>query len=88
MTVDTTVLWFDDNKGTLAVASNHVAHTRAKHIEIRYLFIRQLVEDKRIQLSFVSAKINLTDIFTKNLPKPAFNDLSSQLCQLATSIIN
>ena len=79
MTVDTPVLLCGDNQGALALASNPVAHKRAKQIETRHHFIRQLVEDKRIQLSYVSTKNNLADIFTKNLPKPAFNELSSQL---------
>ena len=61
------------------LSSNPVAHKRAKHIETRHHFIRQLVEDKRIQLSYVSTRNNLADIFTKNLPKPASNELSSQL---------
>ena len=79
ITVETPVLLRGDNKGALALASNPVAHKRAKHIEPRQHFIRQLVEDKHIQLSYVSTKNNLADIFTKNLPKPAFKELSSQL---------
>ena len=78
-TVDTPVLLCDDNQEALALASNSVAHKRAKHIEPRHHFIRQLVEDKSIQLSYVSTENNLADIFIKNLPKPAFNELSSQL---------
>ena len=71
MTMDTPVLLCGDNQGALALASKPVAYKRAKHIETRHHFIRQLVEDKRIQLSYVSTKKNLADIFTKNLPKPA-----------------
>ena len=47
MTVDTPVLLCGDNQGALALASNTVAHERAKHIETRHHFICQLVEDKR-----------------------------------------
>ena len=79
MTVDTPVLLCGDNQGALALASNPVAHKQAKHIETRHHLIRQIVEDKRIQLSYVSTKNNLADIFTNNVPKPAFNELSSQL---------
>ena len=56
MTVDTPVLLCGDNQEELALASNPVAHNRAKHIETRHHFIRQLLEDKRIQLSYVSTK--------------------------------
>ena len=79
MMVDMPVLFCVDNQGALAQASNPVAHKQAKHIKPLRPSIRQLVEDKRIQLSYVSTKNNLADIFTKNQPKPAFNQLSSQL---------
>ena len=76
MTVDTPDLLCADNRWALAPASNPVAHKRAKHIETRHHFIGQLVDDNRIQLSYVSTKNNFADIFTKNLSKPAFNELS------------
>ena len=79
MTMETPVLLCGDNQGALALASNPVAHKSAKHIETRHHFIHELVEDKLIQLSYVSTKNNLADIFTKNLLKPAFNELSLQL---------
>ena len=79
MTVDTAVSLGVDNQGTLALASNPDAHKLAKPIENRHHFIRQMVEDKRIQLTHVSTNNTLADIFTTNLPKPAFNELSLQL---------
>ena len=60
MTVDTPVLLCGDNQGALALASNPNGHKRAKRIETRHHFIRQMVEDKRFHLSYVSTKNNLT----------------------------
>ena len=77
--MDTPVLLCDYNQGALALASNTVAHKRANYIETRHHCIRQLIEDKRIQLSYVSTKNNLADNSTENLPNPAFNERSSQL---------
>ena len=54
MTVDSPILLCGDNQGALAPESNSVAHKRAKHIETRHHTFHQLVEDKRIQLSYVS----------------------------------
>ena len=68
MTVDTPVLLCGDNQGALALGSNPVVHKCAKHIETRHHFIRQLVEDKRIQLSYVSTKNNLADISPRTYP--------------------
>ena len=79
MTVGTPVLLCGDNQEALALASNSVAQKRAKRKETRHHFIRQLFENKRIQLSYVSTGNFLADIFTRNLPKPALNELSSQL---------
>ena len=79
MTVDTAVPLCRDNQRALVLAGNPFAHKRAKYNKTRHHFIRHLVEDKRLQLSYVSKKNNLLDIFTKNLRKPAFNEFSSQL---------
>ena len=79
MTADTPAPLYGHDQGALAMASKPVAHKRAKHIETRHHFMRQLVEDKRIQLSYVSPKNNLAYIFAKNLPKIPFNELSSQV---------
>ena len=46
-----TVLIHQDNQGAIALAKNPVFHQRAKHIDIRYHFVREMIETK--QLTFV-----------------------------------
>ncbi len=40
---------------------------RNKHIEIKYLFTRQLVENKQIELYYMQTNMNVADQLTKNL---------------------
>ncbi len=35
----------EDNQGALALARNPIAHSRTKHIDIRFHFIRKALED-------------------------------------------
>jgi hypothetical protein len=57
-----------DNQGAIALAKNPEFHTRTKHIDIQYHYIRQEVEKGRIQLEFVESGRMLADCLTKPLP--------------------
>ncbi len=65
---ESTVL-FCDNNGTIACTHDPHGHTRMKHIDIRYHFIRDCVNKRLIDVHRVSGKENLADIFTKPLPR-------------------
>ncbi|GJW52173.1 retrovirus-related pol polyprotein from transposon TNT 1-94 [Tanacetum coccineum] len=52
---------------------------RAKHIDIRYHFIKEQVENGIVELYFVLTEYQLADIFTKPLPRERFNFLIDQL---------
>ncbi|GKB01718.1 retrovirus-related pol polyprotein from transposon TNT 1-94 [Tanacetum coccineum] len=57
-----------DNKSAIALCCNNVQHSRAKHIDIRYHFIKKQVENGIVELYFVRTEYQLADIFTKPLP--------------------
>jgi hypothetical protein len=61
-----------DNQACIALARNPVAHSRAKHIDIHHHFIRKRVTNHEIDLKYCSTKHMLADIFTKQLPRDAF----------------
>ncbi|GKD97807.1 retrovirus-related pol polyprotein from transposon TNT 1-94, partial [Tanacetum coccineum] len=64
-----------DNKSAIALCCNNVQHSRAKHIDIRYHFIKEQVENGIVELYFIQTEYQLADIFTKPLPRERFNFL-------------
>ncbi|CAI7782349.1 unnamed protein product [Closterium sp. NIES-54] len=63
-------LWCD-NASTIHLTQDPVFHSRSKHIELRYFFIRDLVQQGLIAVRKIAATANLADIFTKALLRPA-----------------
>jgi hypothetical protein len=61
-----------DNQGAIALAKDNKFHARTKHIDLRYHFIREAVEDGKIKVKYVPTEDNVSDIFTKALPRPKF----------------
>ncbi|GJR64243.1 retrovirus-related pol polyprotein from transposon TNT 1-94 [Tanacetum coccineum] len=68
-----------DNKSAIALCCNKVQHFNVKHIDVRYHFIKEQVENGIVELYFVRTKYQLVDIFTKPLPRERFNFLIKQL---------
>ncbi|GKC90814.1 retrovirus-related pol polyprotein from transposon TNT 1-94 [Tanacetum coccineum] len=68
-----------DNKSAIALCCNNVQHSRAKHIDIRYHFIKEQVETRIVELYFVWTEYQLANIFTKPLPRERFNFLIDKL---------
>ncbi|GJW10003.1 retrovirus-related pol polyprotein from transposon TNT 1-94 [Tanacetum coccineum] len=68
-----------DNKSVIALCCNNVQHSRAKHIDARYHFIKKQVENGIVKLYFFRTKYQLADIFTKPLPRERFNFLIEKL---------
>ncbi|GJR39080.1 hypothetical protein Tco_1214764 [Tanacetum coccineum] len=64
---------------TQFLACNNVQYSRAKHIDIRYHFIKEQVENGIVELYFVRTEYQLADIFTKPLPRERFNFLIDKL---------
>ncbi|GJR92700.1 hypothetical protein Tco_0264874 [Tanacetum coccineum] len=68
-----------DNKSAIALCCNNVQHSRSKHIDIRYHFIKEQVENGVVELYFVSTEYQLADIFTKALCRERIEFLIDKL---------
>nr|GEU71158.1 copia protein [Tanacetum cinerariifolium]GEU71313.1 copia protein [Tanacetum cinerariifolium] len=68
-----------DNKSAIALCCNNVQHSRAKHIDVLYHFIKEQVENGIVELHFVRTEYQLADIITKPLPRERFNFLIDKL---------
>ncbi|KAK4546491.1 hypothetical protein RGQ29_032875 [Quercus rubra] len=70
-----TMCVFCDNTSAINLSKNPIQHSKSKHIEIRYHFIQDLVEDKVVCLKFIHTDNQKADIFTKPLDGPRFESL-------------
>jgi hypothetical protein len=77
--IDSPITLFVDNQSTILVVKNPALHGRSKHVDVKYHFIKDLVEQQVFIVTYVSTKEQLADIFTKPLDKPTFENLRSQL---------
>nr|GEW99137.1 Gag-Pol polyprotein [Tanacetum cinerariifolium] len=68
-----------DSKAAIAISYNPVQHSRTKHIDVRYHFIKEKVEKGIVELFFVGTEYQLADLFTKALPEGRFKYLVRRL---------
>nr|GEY32997.1 Gag-Pol polyprotein [Tanacetum cinerariifolium] len=57
-----------DNQGAIHLSRNYVFHERTKHINMRYHFIREVLEAKTVKLLKVGTEHNVVDALTKVVP--------------------
>ena len=68
-----------DNEGGIFIANNPVQERRTKHIDVRYHYVRDLIEQKHIEIFWVPTEDNPADMFTKNLGHIKFLKFRSML---------
>ncbi|SYW76884.1 uncharacterized protein UHO2_05601 [Ustilago hordei] len=66
-----TPIIFSDNTGTIQVSKDPAQHWKLKHIDTKYHFIRDNIQDGKVKIKYISTEDNLVDIFTKPVGKEA-----------------
>jgi hypothetical protein len=67
-TIQPTVL-HSDNQAAITLANGQGNYRRAKHIDIRYRFIRDHLQHGTLELTYIPSEQQLADFLTKALPK-------------------
>ena len=67
------------NQGAIALTKNTRDHSKVKHIDIRHHYIRELIQSGDIVMEQVPSAENLTDLFTKPLPRDIHHRLLASL---------
>jgi hypothetical protein len=76
--LEATCIWCD-NKSCMKLSENPVFHDRSKHIEIRYYYIRDMVQRGAVRLQFVTTEDQVLDVFTKPLSRTKFEYFRDKL---------
>jgi len=77
-TLPTTTL-FSDNQSAIALTKDHQYHARTKHIDIRFHFIRWIVEEGKLRLIYCPTEEMVADTLTKALPSPKVKHFATEL---------
>jgi hypothetical protein len=63
---------FCDNSSSIKLSKNPVMHGRCKHIDVRYYFLRDLIKDGVLELSYCRTENQIADVMTKTLKLESF----------------
>jgi len=66
-TKEMTVKLLMDNMSAIVLSKNPVHHDRSKHIDTRYHFLRECIEEGKVEVDYVGTEEQLADLFTKAL---------------------
>jgi Reverse transcriptase (RNA-dependent DNA polymerase) len=75
---DATTL-LSDNQSAIALAKDHQYHARTKHIDVRFHFIRWVIEEGALRLIFCPTDDMVADCLTKALPSHKVKHFASEL---------
>jgi hypothetical protein len=68
-----------DNMSAIALSKNPVHHDRSKHIDVKYHFLRECIEDGKVEIDHVSTDGQLADMLTKALGRVKFIEMRLRL---------
>lgn len=68
-----------DNQAAIYMSDHTTNHNRTKHMDMRYFYIRESINEFKIKVKWITTKEQLADILTKTLKPNIFRDLVYKL---------
>ena len=68
-----------DNQSYVKLSENPVFHDRSKHIEMRYHYVRDMVQRRAVNLRYIPTHEQTADVLTKPLSKTKFEYFRDKL---------
>jgi hypothetical protein len=68
-----------DNQSCVKLSENSVFHDRLKHVEIKYDYIRDMVQRKAVHMQYPPTHEQIADMFIKPLAKTNFGYFHERL---------
>jgi hypothetical protein len=65
-----------DSDSAIHLENNSVFHSNTKHIQLRYHFIRSILEDGHLKLEKIHTSQNLVDMLTKGVTREKLSSYS------------
>jgi len=62
-----------DSQSAIFLAKNPAYHSKTKHIDVQYHFVRDMIEDKKVLLVKVDTLENTTDALKKSVSSEKFS---------------
>ena len=70
---------YEDNQSAIEMSKNPQFHGRAKHIDIKFHYVRDQCNEKVIKLEYCPTQDMIADILTKGLNQATFKRLRQML---------
>ena len=77
---------FYDNQSCVKLLENHVFHDKSKHIEIKFHYIRDMVQRGAMKLQYIATDEQIADVLTKPLAIVKFDYFREKLGVLQTEV--
>ncbi|KAK7580680.1 hypothetical protein V9T40_001309 [Parthenolecanium corni] len=73
------VVIFEDNQSVICLSENPITSKRSKHIDVRFKYVKEMVLDQEIKLTYLPSNRQLADGFTKGLTRVNFEAFRAML---------
>ncbi len=70
---------FEDNQACIATTKNSLVNARSKHIDIKYHFNREKMENGEVDLKYFPTTEMIADVLTKPLPAQQHRELTMRM---------